>query len=287
MSKQLLIAALATVLACSCAHAEKSLRVLYLTKSSGFEHSVIKREGDKLSYSERILSEIVQKMGGTITCTKDAGQINAENLKNFDVVVFCTTGILTDPGTDGQPVMGPNGVSDLLAWIKAGGGFLGFHNANDTFHSPEGSISPFVEMIGGEFAGHGPQFKGKLCVVSPKHPAIKSLEDGWVIQDEWYTSKNFNKATMHVLALLDPSKVRGKKGFDAYNQPNYPIMWCSAMEKGRILYNAMGHREDVWDNPKFQALINDNLSWVNGKGALDADPNFDKVVPKTIEPEKK
>ncbi len=286
MYRLLFTAAIATAMACSCAHADKSLRVLYLTKSAGFEHSVVKREDGKLSYSERTLSEIVQKMGGTITCTKDAGLVNAENLKNFDVVVFCTTGDLTQPGTDKEPVMGPNGVSDLIAWIKAGGGFVGYHNANDTFHSPEGSISPYVEMIGGEFATHGPQFDGKIKVVDPKHPAIQDLADGWSLRDEWYISKNFNTGAIHVLALLDPGKVRGKKGYDAYKIPNYPIIWCRALDKGRILYNALGHREDVWDNPKFQALVKDNLNWANGKGDLKADPNFSAVVPTTIEEKK-
>lgn len=286
MQTRILAATLATVLACSCAHADKSLRVLYLTKSSGFEHSVIKRADDKLSLSERILTEIVQKMGGTALCTKDASLINAENLKNYDVVVFCTTGVLTQPGTDGRPVMGPNGVTDLLAWIKAGGGFVGYHNANDTFHSPEGSISPFVDMIGGEFATHGPQFKGTLKVVDKGHPAIASLEDGRTLMDEWYVSKNFNTGALHVLALLDLGEVRGKKGFAQYDIPNYPIIWCRAYGNGRVLYNALGHREDVWESPKFQQLVSENITWANGKGDLKADPNFTTVVPTKIDEKK-
>jgi len=257
------------------------LRVLYLTKSAGFEHSVVKRDGDQPAYSERILSEIVKKMGGTLTVTKDAGQINAENLKNYDVVIFYTSGDLTQSGTDLQPVMGPNGVSDLLAWIEGGGGFIGFHSANDSFHSPAGSVSSYVEMIGGEFQTHGPQFKGTLRVVSAGHPAIAHLPDGWSLQDEWYLFINLNKEKMHVLALLDPGE-EGRK-IDLYNIPGYPIIWCRTYGKGRTLYNALGHREDVWDSPVFQQVVADNITWASGKGAPGADPNYAQAIPGKIE----
>ncbi|HPO16801.1 MAG TPA: ThuA domain-containing protein [Candidatus Hydrogenedentes bacterium] len=287
MTKQLLAVTVAMALASSCAHGQKPLNVLYLSKSTGYEHSVVKRHGDKLSHSEQILTEIVQKMGGTILCTKDAGLINAENLKKYNVVIFCTTGYLTELGTDGQPVMGPNGVTDLLEWIKAGNGFIGYHNANDSFHSKENEISPYVEMIGGEFETHGKQFNGTLKVVSKGHPAIASLQDGWSHQDEWYISKNLNKEKMHVLALLDPSSVYGDKEYEVYQRPCYPIIWCLAYGNGRVLYNALGHREDMWSNPDFQQLLRDNLSWANGNGELNADPNYDTVVPKAIEEPKK
>ena len=261
------------------------LHVLYLTKSAGFEHGMVKRDGDAPAHSEQVLSEIVGRMGGEITVTKDASVVNAENLKNYDVVVFYTSGMLTEAGTDGQPPMGPKGLDELLAWIKAGGGFVGYHSANDSFHSSGDTVSPYVEMIGGEFETHGPQFKGTLVKVDDDHPAIASLEDGWSLWDEWYVSKNLNKEDMHVLALLDPGKVR--KHIKLYNRPNYPIIWCRAYGDGRVLYNALGHREDVWDNETFQQIVVENIEWAAGKGPLDADPNYDEVVPTTIEPEDK
>ncbi len=257
------------------------LRVLYLTKSAGYEHGVVKREGDALSFSEKEMTKIVEGMGGTVECTKDAGLIKAENLKNYDLVIFCTTGDLTTTEGDGSPAMGENGLSELLDWIKAGGGFIGYHNANDTFHSgPEGP-SPYIQMLGGEFATHGQQFKGELQVVSPKHPAIKSLKDCWRVRDEWYISKHLDTKNMHVLALLNTERARRHQ--EKYRIPSYPIIWCKAYGEGRVLYNAMGHREDVWNNPDFHKLVIDNINWAVGKSDLNAEPNYDKVVPKTIE----
>jgi len=281
MYNMMMAAFMAAVLVCGAAQAAEQTRILYLTKSAGFEHSVVKREGEAPAHSERTMEQIAEKMGAALTISKDAGLVNAENLKNYDVVVFYTTGNLTEGGTDGAPVMGETGLAELLAWIKAGGGFVGFHSANDTFHSTGDTVSPYVEMIGGEFQTHGGQFKGTLRVVSPGHPAIASLEDGWRLRDEWYISRNLNTEQMHVLALLDPGRERKRQ--EVYNIPSYPIIWCRAYGEGRVLYNALGHREDVWDSEKFQQIVIENLLWAKGVGGLNAAPNYAQVVPTEIE----
>ena len=38
----------------------KMKKVLFFSKSSGYEHSVIKRKGTELSFAEKILADIVQ-----------------------------------------------------------------------------------------------------------------------------------------------------------------------------------------------------------------------------------
>jgi len=256
-------------------------RILYLSKSSGFQHSVVHQDGQKPSHTDLHLMKIADSIGATITCTKDASLINAENLKNYDIVIFYTTGDLTTPGDkDPGAVMGPNGQQELLDWIKAGGGFVGFHCASDTFHASPQCSEPnaYLSMVGGEFSGHGPQFEGTLKVVSPGHPLVANIPDGWKIMDEWYYFCNLNDKDMHVLALLDPGEMRQKD--KRYSGPDYPIIWCRTLGEGRVYYNGMGHREDVWDNETFQKTVVDALHWANGKGLAMAEPNFDKVVPK-------
>lgn len=268
------------------AHAEEAApagpRVLFLTKSAGFQHSVIAQKDGQPSYAENIMNDVVKRIGGTVQSTKDAKVINAENLKNFDVVIFVTTGDLTEPGFDRMTPMAKEGPDELLAWIKAGGGFIGLHCASDTFHSEEGSVSPYIDMLGGEFAGHGPQFFGKFTVVNDSHPTMKPITSPWRVNEEWYYFKNLNTANIHVLALLDPDRAAEKlaKDHPAYAQGPYPIAWCRAFGDGRVFYNAMGHREDVWDAPQFQQSLAEAILWADGKGELNAEPNYDKVVPK-------
>ena len=84
---------------------------------------------------------------------------------------------------------------------------------------------------------------------------------------------------MHVLAMLDPGDEREKQA--QYNIPSYPVVWCKAQGDGRIFYSAMGHREDVWENPTFLKMTSDAIDWAAGKGDANAKPNYDKVVPKS------
>ncbi|HDP35702.1 MAG TPA: ThuA domain-containing protein [Candidatus Hydrogenedentes bacterium] len=252
-------------------------RVLLLTKSSGFEHGVIKNDASGTSHVERIMTPIVEKMGGAITCTKDASMINKASLENYDVVIFYTSGVLTEAGEDGNPPMTAEGPAALFDWIRGGGGFIGFHSATDSFRSGGDTPTPYIEMLGGEFVTHGAQFEGTIRNVSPAHPAIASLPETWSLRDEWYLFRHLNKDAMHVLALLEiGDKGRRQRMYDI---PDYPMIWCRAFGEGRVLYNGMGHREDVWEHPAFQAIVEEHIRWASGEGALNADPNYSAVVP--------
>ena len=232
-----------------------------------------------------MLAEVAAARGFEITSTKDAGLINTAQLANFDVVMFYTTGDLTQRGGagegifrgDGNPPMSADGVSDLIAWVEAGGGFVGFHPATDTFHGDGDEVTPYIGMIGGEFTHHGRQFPGIVRVADAGHPTMRSVEDGWKIMDEWYLYKNVAKDDLHVLALLDPGEERSKQ--EVYDIAPYPIAWCHELGAGRVLYNAMGHREDVWDHEMFQAWVGDTIEWAAGEGEAAAAPNWGDVVP--------
>ena len=265
--------------------ADDSIRVLFLSKSSGFQHSAIKRADGHPSHVDTVLTEVAADRGFEITSTKDAGLINAAQLANFDVVVFYTTGDLTQRGGagegifrgDGNPPMSADGVSDLIAWIEAGGGFVGFHPATDTFHGEGDEVTPYIGLIGGEFTHHGRQFPGIVRVADAGHPTMKSVEDSWKIMDEWYLFKNLAQDKLHVLALMDPGEERAKQ--EVYDIAPYPIAWCRELGAGRVLYNAMGHREDVWDHEMFQAWVGDTIEWAAGRGDAAAAPNWTDVVP--------
>src|SRR5439155_10112237 len=76
-------------------------KILYLTESKGFKHGSVDREPqDKpkrdLAPSEVALTQLGQQTGlFTIHCTQDAkSDFTKENLKNYDIVAFYTTGEL-------------------------------------------------------------------------------------------------------------------------------------------------------------------------------------------------
>jgi len=79
------------------------VRVLYFTKSSGYEHSVVKIENGQPSYSERILSKLGEANGFRFTFSKDGSKFSPEYFAGFDVIMFYTSGDLLSVGTDKNP----------------------------------------------------------------------------------------------------------------------------------------------------------------------------------------
>jgi type 1 glutamine amidotransferase len=260
------------------ASAADTKNILFFTKSSGFEHSVIKRKGDELSHAEKILTEIGKKNGYNVTCSKDGGMFESDKIGQFDAFVFETTGNLLTPGTDKQPPMTEQGLANFLQAIEGGKGFVGFHCATDTFgdHRKMGANDPYIKMIGGHFAGHGAQQVATIGIANPDFPGARAFGTGkeFQLNDEWYGQK-YLADDLHVIYYYQTDSMKGRD----YERPNYPQTWARMQGKGRVFYNSMGHREDVWSNPKFQELAIAALTWTTGGVSADVTPNVDKVTP--------
>ena len=267
-------------------------RVLFFTKSSGFEHSVIKRPADgQLSHAEKILTNLGAQYGFEVTCTKDGSVFTPENIAKYDVFCFFTSGMLTESGTDKTPPMTLAGKAALLEAVQQGKGFLAIHAANDSFHfQPDeqflahgDKVDPYIAMLGGEFIRHGPQQTAKMIVCDSSFPGLADLQGGFEALDEWYTFKDFAK-DMHVLLVQD---TKGMNGID-YQRAPFPATWIRRQGKGRVFYTSMGHREDVWTNFRFQNVLLGGLGWVAGNVTADFPPNLDLAAPgyREIQPEK-
>jgi uncharacterized protein len=264
-------------------------KILFFTKSSGYEHSSIKRKGNELSHAERILTDLGTSHGFDVTATKDGSIFNPENLKQFDAFFFYTTEDLTESGNDKNPPMSKDGKEAFLAAIHSGKGFLGTHSASDTFHSkgerfqtqdPE-ARDPYIRMLGGEFIRHGPQQEATMKLVSPQFPGCDKIKGEFRLKDEWYSLKNF-ASDLHVVLV---QMTGGMEGSD-YQRPDYPATWARHHGKGRVFYTSMGHREDVWTNPTFQTVLLGGIAWAVGNVKVDIPPNIKAVASKadTIPP---
>ena len=134
-------------------------------------------------------------------------------------------------------------------------------------------------MIGGEFNGHGAQQSCRIEIADPEFPGVGNGfgKDGksFKITDEWYALR-YLPEDMHVILA---QVTEGMKG-DMYQRPNFPMTWARAYGKGRVFYTSMGHREDVWSNPMYQALLLGALAWSSGRVEANIEPNFTKVTPK-------
>jgi hypothetical protein len=252
----------------------KRQKVLYFTRSAGFEHSVVRREGGRLSHSERVLTEMGERAGFEVECTKD-GRVFDGDLEPYDAITFYTSGDLTRPNKQGTPPMTPEGKQKLLDAVAAGKGFVGFHACTDSFHSKGGRIDPYIAMVGGEFLTHGAQQEASL-IISSRFPGAGSLgcAEGLSFTEEWYAQKNFVD-DLHVILVQETKYMKG----DCYQRPDFPCTWARRHGEGRVFYTSLGHREDVWTNPFFQTIALGGFAWAMGNVDHDAKPNIDRVTP--------
>jgi len=251
-------------------------KVLFFTKSAGFEHSVIARKENQLGHAETILMELGKAAGIDVTCSKDGRLFEPDQIGEWDAFAFYTSGDLTKTGTDGQPPMSSKGEQAFYEAIEDGKGLVGFHCATDTFghHRGKGADDPYIQLIGGEFSGHGPQQVAKFKVTAPDFPGVQEFGTEFELLDEWYGQKHLNDD----LRVVIVQRTEGMKGRD-YQRPDYPMTWVRRQGKGRVFYTSMGHREDVWTNPKFQSLAIGGLKFALGLVEANVPVNVAEVTP--------
>ncbi|HSV13664.1 MAG TPA: ThuA domain-containing protein [Tepidisphaeraceae bacterium] len=270
----------------------KLRKVLFFTKSSNFEHTVIKRKNGEPSYVEKVLSDLGPKRGIDFTYSKDGSVFTPDYLAQFDGYMFYTSGELTAAGKDRNPPMTPAGKAAFLDAIKNGKGFVGVHSATDTFHTGETAATdtnvartwryrnvgdqadPYVRMIGAEFIIHSVQQAATMRIVDPKFPGFGGHGDNVKMMDEWYSLTDFSK-DLHVLLVQETAGMTGIP----YKRPPYPATWARMHGHGRVFYSSMGHREDTWTNPIFQDMLFGGLSWTTGVLDADVTPNIEQVTP--------
>ncbi len=267
------------------------MRALYFTKSAGYEHGVVSHAERHPSHSEAILAALGASHDIDFTFSKDGGLFTPATLAGFDVIVFYTSGDLLAVGTDGQPPLTPAGKQALLDAVAGGTGFVGIHSAADTFHTGEhgGGVAsdrsnryrthgdasdPYIAMLGGEFINHGAQQTATVTVPDPAFPGCDDLGDAWTCHEEWYSNKEF-AADLHAILVMQTA---GMDGID-YRRPPYPLAWARTHGKGRVWYNGMGHREDVWETPAFRGLLAGGIAWAGRRIDADVTPNLAAVAP--------
>ena len=269
-------------------------KILFFTKSSGFEHDAIKLSGKdgKPGYAYPVVEEIGRKENIEVVVSKDGSLFTPAYLAQFDAFLFYTSGDLmmakSDPRGDGLPPMTAAGKAALLAAVAGGKGFVGLHSASDSFHTagrnnhvPErflddgANTDDYLKMLGGEFIRHGKQQVARLSVADKKFPGVGAVPNDYAAMEEWYSLKNFPR-DLHVLLVQETAGMDGPE----YDRAPYPSTWARMHGKGRVFYTNLGHREDVWASPVFQSLLTGALDWALGRVEADVAPNLTRVTPK-------
>jgi uncharacterized protein len=241
---------------------EKKRRLLVIGQSKGYQHDSISTAMATL-YNLGKASHRWDTFFRTdcAAITKKPLRWGAKNLDAFDAVAFFT---------DGELDMDDSQKADLLSFIHDDGkGFIGIHSAAITFlRWPE-----YGEMLGGYFDGHPwGEFKAPLVVEDATFPGMMHLATNFTLQDEIYQIKDFSRDHVRVLMRLDAGKVDlSRKGVHRKDK-DFAVIWARNYGKGRVLYNGLGHREDVWERSDIQKMWLDMVRWSMGDLPGDATP---------------
>jgi type 1 glutamine amidotransferase len=138
----------------------------------------------------------------------------------------------------------------LVAFVRRGGGLIGFHSATDTFHHWAG----YKDMIGAEFSHHPHPSTGRVIVTDHSTAATHALPASFPIHEEFYIFKHNPRPHVHVLAELDT----GPSG------PDRPLVWCRRFGRGRVYYDALGHFSATWHNRYQHTLASGGILWAVG-----------------------
>ena len=213
-------------------------KIVVVTVTEGFRH-------DSIPTAERLIADLAPRVGYEVTFLRDGSDLesglSSAALHDVKAVMFVnTTGNLLVPSRE-----------SLLAWIAGGGSFIGVHSASDTWHEwPE-----YIEMLGGEFDHHPDQTSRTVFVDNGLNPATAALPPSYVLFEEYYVFRNFDRNRVSMLLSLrtSPEEDAGP-GF-------FPLAWTRDYGQGRVFYTAIGHRIEVWNSEWFQQHIAGAIAW--------------------------
>jgi type 1 glutamine amidotransferase len=280
----------ASLLVPEAAFGAKKKSVLVFTKSSGFEHDVVKIKDDKPSIVQTAVTMLGGKHGFDVVTSKDGRVFDSGDFRKHAAVLFFTTGDLTTGGTDKNPAMSLQGKQSLLDAIHDGLGFVGIHAAADTFHTPPDTpdnanryiahgeqSDPYIRMLGGEFIAHGrtPRLQmANIIVDDSKFPGLEGVSSPVSLNDEWYSLKDF-RTDLHVILTLDTKGMTG----EPYQRAPYPMTWARMEGKGRVFYTAIGDRPENWSNTFFLDLLGGGIRWSIGDAQASLGQNLTEAAP--------
>lgn len=145
----------------------------------------------------------------------------------------------------------------LLAWVKAGHGYVSIHGADNA--APDW-IPEFRTMLGGVFSHVGlPDGKVRkghytIKIVDTGHPITKGLTD-FPLDDELYYQMQMEKG-------VEPLAATSHDGTD------WPVAWTRTYGKARVFHTPLGHRDfgpgkaDPLQNPNLLKLVIQGVDWV-------------------------
>ena len=227
-------------------------KVLLFTRTAGPRHanlgpSLAAGLNPPLSAAHVVQNAIVAWMGEqgvAVDWTEDVTRLS--NLNQYKAVIFASTSrdVLWKHGTAVDPAQAVNtrtsayldaGKVSLRQYIRAGGGFVGIHNAFGTEYN-----WPWYEGLLGNanYYDHGANQNGTVNIVAADSSTTGIGSFGF--KDEWYNLVPY-PTRVKFLATVDESSLATKRTTHPGHGDFHPVAWCQYYDGGRAWLTTLGH----------------------------------------------
>ena len=196
---------------------------------------------------QNAMIRLAQQNGFGLDWTEDLAEVAtpAQLLKYNAVIFFSSNRAMLDDA----------GQTSLRQYIRAGGAFVGIHNAFGGEYN-----WPWYEGLLGNanFYDHGPNQGGTVHIVDRGDASTAGLPETWTFTDEWYNLIPF-PTNVRFLATVDektlPSGAKGNLGDPGLGE-FHPVAWCQYYDGGRAWLTTLGHDGgDFSDDATFPGAV--------------------------------
>jgi type 1 glutamine amidotransferase len=221
-----------------------------------------------------------------VVFSSDLEMFRPANLKQFDAICFNNTvGVLFDDAELRR---------SLLQFVESGKGFVGIHDAIATFvQYPRYDQWPeFGRMLGGTENGGHP-WNGEMMTMKVEDPAnpINAAfrgEEFRIADQAFQLQEPHLREHLHVLLSIDVQKTGlapNRRILPVRRQDmDFPMSWVRRHGNGRVFYSGLGHRADVFWNPKMLRHFLAGIQYALGD--LEANDTPDRRPSRSTSPDR-
>jgi len=125
----------------------------------------------------------------------------------------------------------------LRQYMRAGGGFVGIHNAFGTEYN-----WPYYEGLLGNanYYDHGANQRGRAFVTGSPDPSTKGLPESFETIDEWYNLQPY-PTNVKVVLRLDETSLATRRTTHPGHGDFHPMAWCQNYDGGHVWVTPIGH----------------------------------------------
>ena len=198
-------------------------------------------------YIREGLSKALMEENIPVTFIENVAMLNAESLKEHQLLIILRDGMNWPNGYDKPPVKWMTDAQQQAIWdfVHGGGGFLALHNSQGIY--PEGGL--YYKLFGGDYGGHPKPYDFTVRVEDKTHPVTAGVND-YIAYDEQHTVKYYLDKEHMLLRTIAPDNLAAAGG------------WWREMGKGRFVYLSPGHTPQALNHPMMQRLMRNAAKWL-------------------------